>query len=73
MRLLLSGILSLLLVEDLGWIDKRVDEWQPKAAERKFDQIGWLRDIRAALDLGKQHNRPVFLFTHDGHMAIGRC
>ena len=59
--------------EDLSWVSKRVDEWQPKASERKFDQIGWLTDIRAGLELAKKHDRPMFLFTHDGRMAIGRC
>jgi hypothetical protein len=73
MKILIAGILCLLLAEDLSWVEKRVDEWQPRPSERKFDQIGWLRDIRAALALGKQSNRPVFLFTHDGRMAIGRC
>ena len=73
MRPLIAGILFLLTAEDLSWVEKRVDDWQPRASERKFDQIGWLRDIRAALALGKQSSRPVFLFTHDGRMAIGRC
>ena len=73
MRILIAGILCLLAAEDLSWVEKRVDEWQPKPSERKFDQIGWLRDIRAALALGKESNRPIFLFTHDGRMAIGRC
>jgi len=73
MRAIIAGILLLLPGEDLAWVEKRVDEWQPKPSERKFDQIGWLRDIRAALALGKQSNRPIFLFTHDGRMAIGRC
>jgi len=58
---------------DLSWVDQRVAEWQMKPSERKFDQIGWLTDIRAALDLARKSNRPVFLFTHDGRMAIGRC
>ena len=73
MRPLIAGILFLLTAEDLSWVEKRVDDWQPRASERKFDQIGWLRDIRAALALGKQSNRPVFLFTHDGRMGLGRC
>ena len=73
MKILLAGMISLVLFEDLSWIEKRIDEWQPKPSERKFDQIGWLRDIRSALELGKKHDRPIFLFTHDGRMAIGRC
>ena len=44
-----------------------------KPSERKFDQVGWLTDIRAGLELAKKSNRPLFLFTHDGRMALGRC
>ena len=33
----------------------------------------WAEDIRDALRLAKAHQRPVFLFTHDGRMNIGRC
>jgi len=57
----------------LDFVDQRVRDWQPTEAERRFDEIGWVKDIREALQLGKEHNRPVFLFTHDGRMAIGRC
>ena len=56
-----------------AWVDRRVQAWQPTAAERRFDEIAWVKDIREAERLAKQHQRPVFLFTHDGHMAIGRC
>jgi len=73
MRALALGILFAAQVNDLAWVDQRVQEWQAKPSERKFDQIAWLTDIRSALELGKKHNRPVFLFTHDGRMAIGRC
>jgi hypothetical protein len=69
----MASVLLALGPEDLSWVSKRVDEWQPKASERKFDQIGWLTDIRSGLELAKKHNRPLFLFTHDGRMAIGRC
>ena len=55
------------------WVDERVQSVQPSAAERRFDEIGWLTDIRAALALAKKNDRPVFLFTHDGRMALGRC
>jgi hypothetical protein len=55
------------------WVDKRVQEWQVTAAERRFDEIGWAKDIRDAERLAKEHGRPVFMFTHDGRMAIGRC
>jgi hypothetical protein len=58
---------------DFAWIDRRVELWQPTKEERRFDDIAWAADLRTALKLGKQHKRPVFLFTHDGHMAVGRC
>jgi hypothetical protein len=55
------------------WVKKRVVDWQPTADERRFDDIGWVTGIREALRLAKDHERPVFLFTHDGHVAVGRC
>ena len=54
-------------------VQQRLAELQPRAEEKRFDEIGWAKDIRDALRLAKQHNRPVFLFTHDGRMNIGRC
>jgi hypothetical protein len=54
-------------------VQQRVAELQPRTEEKRFDEIGWAKDIREALRLAKQHNRPVFLFTHDGRMNIGRC
>jgi hypothetical protein len=63
-------------VTDAGladWVNQRVEEWQPTREERRFDQIGWARDIQSAERLAKEHGRPVFLFTHDGRMATGRC
>ena len=55
------------------WVDQKVADCEPKPEERRFDQTGWLTDIRSALKLAKEHHRPGFLFTHDGHMAVGRC
>jgi hypothetical protein len=52
--------------------DARIAAWQPSPAERRFDEVGWSTDIRAALALAKEHQRPVFLFTHDGRMGVGR-
>jgi hypothetical protein len=54
-------------------VQLRVAELQPRTEEKRFDEIGWAKDIREALRLANQHNRPVFLFTHDGRMNIGRC
>jgi hypothetical protein len=59
--------------DDLSWVEKRAQEWQPKPSERKFDQIGWAADVRTGLALAKKHNRLFFLFMHDGRIAKGRC
>jgi len=58
---------------DDAWIDQRVQQLQPQAKEKRFDEVGWARDIRSAIKLAGEHQRPVFLFTHDGRMNIGRC
>jgi hypothetical protein len=58
---------------EFAWVEQRVRELQPTAKEKRFDEIGWAEDIRDALRLAKEHQRPVFLFTHDGRMNIGRC
>jgi len=58
---------------DVARIDQRVADWQPTRAERRFDDIGWAPDLCTALKAGKVHQRPVFLFTHDGRMQFGRC
>jgi len=58
---------------DFSWIEQRVQELQPTAKERRIDEIGWAKDIRTAEKLAKENNRPVFLFTHDGRINIGRC
>ena len=54
-------------------IDAKIAAWSPKPAEKRFDEIGWAQDIRTALKLAKETRRPVFLFTMDGQVNIGRC
>ncbi|HKS37024.1 MAG TPA: hypothetical protein VJW76_07535 [Verrucomicrobiae bacterium] len=58
---------------DSSWVERRIQELQPTASDRRFDEIGWAQDIRTSLRLARQHNRPVFLFTHDGRINTGRC
>jgi len=58
---------------DFSWVEQRIAELQPTAKEKRFDKIGWAKDIRSAEKLAQENNRPVFLFTHDGRMNIGRC
>ena len=54
-------------------VDQRVNEWWPTSDEKRFDEIGWAADLRAALKLAAEHDRPVFLFTMDGRVNTGRC
>ena len=54
-------------------VDARVAEWWPTAAEKRFDTIGWAADLRTARKLAADHHRPVFLFTMDGRVNLGRC
>jgi hypothetical protein len=56
-----------------AWVESCVQQCQVTAAERRFDDIGWAKNIRDAERLAKKHNRPIFLFTYDGRMATGRC
>jgi hypothetical protein len=59
--------------EEPAWVSRRVKELQPTEAERRIDQVGWATSLFEAEKLARQHNRPVFLFTHDGRMGNGRC
>ena len=59
--------------EIVAWVAKRVEERQPSAQDRRFDEIGWATDLRTAIRLGKESGRPVFLFTMDGRINTGRC
>ena len=56
-----------------AWVDKQVRDRQPRPDEKRFDEVGWAKDVRDALRLAKESGRPVFLFTHDGRMNVGRC
>ena len=55
------------------WLTTRTRQLDARMSERTFDSVGWANTIQGALDLAKQHARPVFLFTLDGHMDSGRC
>lgn len=57
----------------VSFVDRRVAEWQPTAEEKRFDEIGWCTSLLQAEELAKKHHRPIFLFTHDGKMQVGRC
>lgn len=59
--------------ELVSFVEKRVQAWQPTSEERRFDEIGWVTNIREAERIAARHKRAIFYFTHDGRMAIGRC
>jgi hypothetical protein len=58
---------------DASWVAERVRDWQPTAKDRSWENIGWARSLTEAVRLGRLHHRPVFLFTHDGRLNVGRC
>ena len=55
------------------WVDTQIQERQPAAEDRRFDEIGWFTEIRSAEKAARESGRPLFLFTHDGRMNVGRC
>ena len=59
--------------KDFSWVQARVQDIEVKKEDRRLDEIGWAKDIREAERLAKENRRPVFLFTHDGRLNIGRC
>ena len=58
---------------DSAEVDRRAAEWQPSARERQWEQIGWAGGLKSAMETAKKSQRPVFLFTHDGRLNVGRC
>ena len=58
---------------DAAWVDRRIDQWQPTAHEKRWEGIGWVSGLSDAIRLGRENKRPVFVFTHDGRLNVGRC
>ena len=78
--LLLGGVVatscSLGTISDarvVRWVEQTVAERQAPPEDKRFDEIGWVTDIRTAIELGKEYNRPIFLFTGNGRINTGRC
>ena len=44
---------------DVSRIDRRVTDWQPTRAERRFDDIGWAPDLCTALKAGKDRKQAI--------------
>lgn len=57
---------------DLARVEQKVREWQPTPEERRFDEIGWARDVREALRLARESGRPVVVVTLAGAVQLGR-
>lgn len=55
------------------WVETTVLERQPVPEDKRFDEIGWAGDIRSAIKVAKEHNRPIFLYTGNGRINTGRC
>jgi hypothetical protein len=55
------------------WVETTVAERQPRAEDKRFDEIAWVSDIRAAIKLAQEHHRPIYLLTVDGRVNTGRC
>jgi len=53
-------------------VDEKILEWQPRAEERRFDEVGWAKNWSEALRLAREHGRGVFVVAHVGHLNLGR-
>lgn len=78
--LLLGGVVAAAWAADsisdrkvVRWVEKTVADRQPPPEDKRFDEIGWVTDIRTAIKLGKEYNRPIVLYTGDGRINTGRC
>ncbi len=78
--LLLGGVVATTWAKDsisdgkvVRWVEKTVADRQPPPEDKRFDEIGWVTDIRTAIKLGKEYNRPIVLYTGDGRINTGRC
>lgn len=55
-----------------AWVERKVESLKPTKDQRRFDEIAWTNSIVEAERLGRQHNRPIFLFTQNGRIETGR-
>jgi len=53
-------------------IDEKIREWQPRPEERRFDEIGWAKNLTEAIRLARESGRGVFIVAHVGHLNTGR-
>jgi hypothetical protein len=55
-----------------SWVDAQVRAFRTAPA-MGWTQIPWVGSLVEARRIGREEGRPVFLFTHDGNIASGRC
>ena len=67
------GITAVAAERDAKWVDQRIREWQPTEREKRWESIGWVSNLSTAQKLAREQKRPVFMFTLDGKMNVGRC
>lgn len=53
-------------------VERRVQKLDLKPAERNWERIGWLTDMKRATELAKQTHRPIFVLAAEGNLD-GRC
>jgi RNA polymerase sigma-70 factor (ECF subfamily) len=53
-------------------IDEKIREWEPRPEERRFDEIGWAKNLPDAIRLAHESGRAVFVVAHVGHLNTGR-
>ena len=55
------------------WVTKNAKQINARLVPGPFQSMGWASSLHESLDLAKQHDRLVFLFTLDGDLDTGRC
>ena len=54
-------------------VDARIRQLKSEFGDPRFREIAWVGDLQASLSLAQTEQRPVVLFTLDGHLDSGRC
>jgi hypothetical protein len=57
----------------IQFVQERAKKLRPAAAEKRWDEVGWAASLVEARRLAREHRRPLFVFTHAGNVATGRC
>ena len=55
--------------ETESWVQARVQAVGLTDAERAWEQVGFASDLRQALQLAKEHDRPIFFYAMAGDLS----